>query len=401
MSGSLKSSCCVGLIFLLSLSVTACGVTRDHLPEGMNAVQQQRPAYVDLLFDRVQETTPDDLVNNQWHIQMLPAVGREDLHSRILGWTNAAGACQLDPSAESNPLDRVAELAAQTRVVIINEAHDRPMNRYFTQRVAERLAPLGYRYFAAEAFDPTTFSSDSGLAYPLTSDGSYVNEPVFGGLVRSLIALDYELFAYDPKNVEADQELPIREQVERREERQANHLADLLERMPDDTKLLVHVGYSHAAEVPIMSFENRPLAWMAARLVEKTGFDPLTVDQTDCISETDSISLSMPSTRHIPGQYDLVIAHPPLRFNQQRPEWRFLPGIQAVDVPEKLLNDRERTIVEACVWDEPINAVPVDRIMLWPGESIPLLLPQGAYRIDRFIEGSAEMQTLRLDVGEL
>ena len=70
-------------------------------------------------------------------------------------------------------------------------------------------------------------------------------------------------------------------------------------------------------------------------------------------------------------------------------------------MPEELLSDRERTIIEARVWGEPIDAVPVDRIMLWSSESIPLLLPQGTYRIDRFSEGSADMQTLRLDVDEL
>ncbi|MEM7054170.1 MAG: hypothetical protein AAF446_06430 [Pseudomonadota bacterium] len=398
----MKNGLIIGLTLLMNLSVAACSVNHDVLPDRLNADEYQRPGYVDQLFDRVQFKQPEDLLSRdgQRHMQMLPAVGREDLHAQVEGWTNVAQACRSVDDFERDPLDRIAELASQTRVLIINEAHDRPVHRYFIQRVAERFAPLGYRYFAAEAFDPDTFSNDAGFVYPLTNGGTYVNEPAFGRLVRLFMKLDYKLFAYDRRNVETDHGLPLREQVERREERQADRLAELIERMPKDTRLLVHVDYSHAAEVPIYFF-GEPLAWMAARLAQKTGLDPLTIDQTDCISGHHSISLSMPSPRHMPGQHDLVIAHPPLSFNQYRPEWRFMPGIQAVEVPEHLLSDHERTIVEARAWGEPIDAVPVDRIMLWPGESIALLLPKGVHRIDRFIEGSASVQSVRMDVGEL
>ena len=46
---------------------------------------------------------------------------------------------------------KIVDLAADTRIVIINEAHDRPQHREFIRRLATRLAPLGYTHFAGES----------------------------------------------------------------------------------------------------------------------------------------------------------------------------------------------------------------------------------------------------------
>ena len=313
------------------------------------------------------------------------------------GWSLVAGQCELAKEHDGDFISMIVGLAADTRIVIINEAHDRPLHREFIRRLATSLAPLGYTHFAAEAFDPDAPNNDQ-LPYARTNFGTYVNEPVFGNLVRTAKNLGLVLVAHDSKISDAEADMDVTERVRRREERQAMRLADVYAEMPDTDRILIHVGYSHAAEVPIRGFDGNSLEWMAARLKRRTGIDPLTIDQTDCRSDSDRIQLSAPSPRHAEGQHDLVIAHPDLTFADGRPEWRADGAITKVAIPGGLISQTARTIVEARYVDEPMDAVPVDRVMLWPGESIPLLLPAGSYMIVGYHEGADEQLATRIDI---
>ena len=145
---------------------------------------------------------------------------------------------------------------------------------------------MGYTHFAAEAFDPDTLANDA-IPHARTNWGTYVNEPVFGSLVRTAKQLGLALVPYDAKIGDADAELEMVERVNRREERQASRLAEVIADLPESSRILIHVGYSHAAEVPIRGFGGNPLEWMAARLKRHTGIDPLTIDQTDCLPGSD------------------------------------------------------------------------------------------------------------------
>ena len=44
--------------------------------------------------------------------------------------------------------------------------------------------------------------------------------------------------------------------------------------------------------------------------------------------------------------------------------------------------DRVVSIVEARLADEPDEAVPVDRLLVRPGETLPMLLAPGRYRVE-------------------
>ena len=293
-------------------------------------------------------------------------------------------------------MSSIAGLAANKQIVIINEAHDRPHHREFTRRLATRLAPLGYRHFAAEAFDPATLENDE-LPYAHTHFGAYINEPAFGSLVRTVKELGIVLVAYDARISDAEADIEASERVRRREERQATRLAEVFAALPGSDRLLIHVGYSHAAEVPIKAF-GKEMEWMAARLKRLTGSDPLTIDQTDCLSNSVGIQLAAQSPRHVKGQYDLVVAHPELTFADGRPAWRANGAFVKVEIPSHLISQSTRTIVEARFLDEPMDAVPIDRLMLWPGEFMPLLLPAGPYRIVAFHEGSYDQMSVEIDV---
>ena len=194
-------------------------------------------------------------------------------------------------------MSTIANLAADTRVVIINEAHDRPHHREFTRKLAARLAPLGYTHFAAEAFEPDALVNDES-PYARTSFGNYVNEPAFGSLVRTARELGLVLVAYDANVGDSERDLDLVEAINRREERQASRLAEIIADMHESERILIHAGYTHAAEVPVIGPDGNPLEWMAARVKRRTGIDPLTIDQTACSSDSDRIQLAGPSPRH-------------------------------------------------------------------------------------------------------
>ena len=62
-----------------------------------------------------------------------------------------------------------------------------------------------------------------------------------------------------------------------REDAQTANLIEAVLGAAPETKLIVHVGHSHVAELPV---HGTP--WMAARLKERTGIDPLTISLTAC-----------------------------------------------------------------------------------------------------------------------
>ncbi len=71
-----------------------------------------------------------------------------------------------------------------------------------------------------------------------------------------------------------------------------------------------------------------------------------------------------------------------------------------MDIPKELLSDKTRVLIEARNTGEPPEAVPIDRVLLWPGETRPLLLPVGSYDLIVYFEGQNEPATASVEVVE-
>ena len=356
------------------------------------------PRWITEFFRAVPQEPPDDIFSHagQKYMQMLPAVGREDIHAAQRDWRMRARTCEPSPDSRE-PIEAIVELARDTRIVIVNEAHDRPRHRDFIRQVAIALEPLGYTRFAAETFRDFVVESPE-RRFPRVIDGYYSNEPVFGRLLREVLSLDYRLEVYEYRGAASDLDMDSYwARADRREEAQAENLARIIASMGSEERILIHVGYSHAAEVPIPSFDDRELAWMAARLREKTGIDPLTIDQTDCASASQTTALTAAAERHVPGQFDLVVGHPPLTFERNRPTWR-MRDRSAVRVSVKMRSDSQRVLIEVRPEGEPSYTVPVDRLMLWPGEDLPLLLEEGRYELTAWFEATGASESALLMV---
>ena len=174
-------------------------------------------------------------------------------------------------------VDAVAEIvrrAEDARFVMVNEAHHDASTRLLTLALLEPLYARGYRYFAAETFFP-----DSVLAelpgYPTVGMGTYTDEPVFGAVVREALRLGYTLVPYEVEEDDRVEGDSLSYQ-QRRDLSEARHLADRTLGRDPDARVLVHAGYGHVNEAPTAWFSP-----MADYFRQRTGLDPLTVEQTE------------------------------------------------------------------------------------------------------------------------
>lgn len=324
-------------------------------------------------------------------------VGREDLY--IARVQAAYSACV---PLEADPIRLIAERADKTNIVIINEHHSSPRDRHFIAQVLVALRPAGYSVYAAE-----TLSQIDRLDEPdaLGSHGWYTNEPIFGRTLRLARSLGYALVAYEqtPEQQSAGAQLPASARSNLRERDQAGNLMAAIFSKNPDTKVVIHVGHGHVNERQRAQGPGGFEA-MAQRLKVATGRDPLTISQTTCRAPGTEAVVADFARKPDGGieaesQVDLLIGHPPLQFENGRPTWRTAAGDKPVAMPTPFRNHSERVIVEARPEHAGRGVVPVDRVLLYTGEQLPLLLPAGRYRVDGFtVKGRIEEPPVVLEV---
>ncbi|HEV7504442.1 MAG TPA: hypothetical protein VGS07_06000 [Thermoanaerobaculia bacterium] len=284
------------------------------------------------------------------------------------------------------------EAAAGTRqVVMINEAHHVPQHRAFTLQLLAALRRKGFTYFAAE-----TLSPDPGLAqrgYPTPETGAYIQEPLYGDLVRTALRLGYQVVPY-----EADSGFQPGGGIELREREQARHLVERIFQKDPKAKVLVHAGYSH-----ILKAASSPGSkWMAAYFKESTGIDPLTVNQ-EIMTEHSAPEFEHPLYRwavergmvaepmvlgSAAGAFwspspaiDVVVFHPRSRYENGRPTWLRMGGLRSpLPLAAGICFLAPRCLVQARPVKEGTDAVPIDQIVAEAGKPAPaLMLPEGEF----------------------
>ena len=167
----------------------------------------------------------------------------------------------------------VAALADTARVVMVNEAHHDASSRLLTLELLPLLYERGFRYLAAEAFSVHDAAlNDRG--YPVASTGIYTRETAFAALVREAARLGYTLVPYEIEHGDEPEDDTLSYQ-QRRDYEQARHLAERTVEADPDARVLVHAGYAHIDEAPTEHWTP-----MAYYFRQRTGIDPLTVNQT-------------------------------------------------------------------------------------------------------------------------
>lgn len=307
---------------------------------------------------------------------------------------------KLSAAELRDAIPEIVERARRTSIVILNEEHQVPRDRAFALQVARALWPLGYSILAVEGFHSSadTVGREQNAkriaetGYVRHDTGVYTNDPVFADFVRQSLALGYRPVVYDfvrPKGAP-----PAADRVAQRDQGEADNLVESIFSKAPGAKVLIYVGYSHAAEEPLPSN-----TWMAARLKKMTGIDPLTIDQTT-LSPSGYASLYaalkgrlgtpsvVPMLDGKPVKFgslgpavDIQVAHPPTRLVRGRPDWLLAMGRSAIEVPAKLRPRTGRVLVQAFIANEDADAVPVDQVVVSAGrEPPPLLVPPGPLR---------------------
>lgn len=250
---------------------------------------------------------------------------------------------------------------------------------------------MGFDVFAAETFSHGQSSNGEpafrarfghgGDGVFTDAHGYFSREAMFGRLVHRVRALGYRLVPYeqrfDPERVVPED--PIAE-IEQREEAQAENLiANVLTDEPD-ARVLVHVGYGHVREAPL-TFGEGEVKFFAAQLKEKTGIDPLTINQTICRTDGQGLRFARPPEAADPKGNDLFLDVPVDHFVQHRPAFRLERGDRVVPIPAALLPEEGWRIIEAWSEDQDLREVPIDRVAVCSGEEVALMLPPGRYRV--------------------
>jgi hypothetical protein len=227
----------------------------------------------------------------------------------------------------------IAFIARNYKVIMINEAHDKPLHRAFTMSLLEDLYKRGYHYLAMEMLNNYASQSLDKLNY-LT--GHYCSEPVAGELIRTALDIGYKLVSYEDT-------LPTEHTASQRDSIQALNIYRVI--LADSTaKILVHAGYGHIAE----KNNGEDYVPMGMAFKKISGIDPLTIDQTDMTEDGDfeygkafydtyiqKFPISTPSIALVKDEplnvtynqlYDLSVIHPRTSYRDGRPTWLSLGG---------------------------------------------------------------------------
>ena len=307
-------------------------------------------------------------------------------HSALEYFNRAIGGrrSRQDFPAEAKSRSAVAYIvtrAAGHQVVMVNEQHHVSTERLLTLELLQPLYDQGFRYFAAEAL--WVWEGDDQLnhrGYPIRETGGYVNDVVFGELLREAISIGYELVPYEASQ-EQMQPTDTMTSQQARDYGQAQNLIATTIKQDPEAKVLVHCGYDHLREVP------SPRGWtpMAYYFREATGIDPLTVDQTLFVErnaegmehpwrlaaeergllDDQPVVLVGSDGDLVPVEQthvDVTVLNPRTEYRNDRPGWMTLGGRRdpvGVTTPECI---EETCVVEAFnpAWEE--RAVPYDRV---------------------------------------
>jgi hypothetical protein len=326
---------------------------------------------------------------------------------------------QSDQWQAVDAADVIAKLAADRRIVMVNEAHHDAHTRELTLSLLPRLRELGFQYFAVEALSAKDVDLMRRGYATETSGSEYVLEPLYGEIVRQAIRLGYTVIAYDPEDAT----------TENRDGEQARTLQKVFDK-DSHAKLFVHAGYAHVDKaVGNLGSRIQPMAMQLKRI---TGEDPLCVDQTQfrdvAVGGLDfgfynTVASRFPQQQPYvlraksdgriwssnPRQHDVTVVLPPVSDRDldvngvmrsdalhrevilprapfdldQRPSWLALGGARdRYPINTDLCDNQVPCVIDAHYPNEPDNATPADRYTFLHKRSHNVLyLFPGHYRL--------------------
>ncbi len=274
-------------------------------------------------------------------------------------------------------------IAPQYKVIMLNEAYNKPLHRAFAFSLLDDLYKRGFRYLAMEMLNPRP---DQDLTVLTQHTGLETSEPVAGEMIRYAIDRGFNLVAYDD---------PSASQHTARET-DSIRAANLYAVIKKDTsaKIFVYAGYGHIAE----STTDPDFIPMGMAFKKISGIDPLTIDQTDMTEVSNfaygrafynaylekfpisspSIALDNDEPVNFTGTklYDLTIVHPKTTFRDSRPTWLALDGRRQPVYVKSSSTGKDVFFVQAFYQFESLKSVPGHVV---PADQTWLVSPKGNY----------------------
>lgn len=290
-----------------------------------------------------------------------------------------------------DPIPTLVRLARENKVVMINESHYKPLHKAFIAKFAEALSKEGFGHYGAEPLSSGTtqnLNSPEGLAgrgYPIMSEASYLDEPIFGQVLEKIVDLDYQLFSYESSSAEKPEDIHPKIY---RERQQAKNIIDYMELYPNE-KFFIHAGFAHIVD----SYDERSRTyWMAHHFKRGSAIDPFTISQTHCYGTNNYHKTGTLGYALIVDQsgdpvamngVDATIVPPVEPQERDRPVWLTEHmGRKLVDLPKAAIFNEYYTLITAKNIDRLPEAAPEDEIYRAPYSDKALALRSGNYELE-------------------
>jgi hypothetical protein len=154
---------------------------------------------------------------------------------------------------------KIAEIAKENQVIMLNEDHYYPKHRLFAMELLETLKANGYNYLSLEGFNSKSSEKESTPNY---KNGIYTDEPYFAHFIRKAIALGLTVSGHENFDKGVDRELG-----------QAKNVMKILEKDPK-AKIFIYVGHGHLEKA------NAKPKRLGEYFKELSEINPIAINQT-------------------------------------------------------------------------------------------------------------------------
>lgn len=297
-------------------------------------------------------------------------------------------------------VDVILRAADRHRWIMLGEEHVKPQTRSILIPLLRGLYKRGFRTLAVETFVSDVESRVRQTPYPTYDIGTYTADPVFSAGIREAIRLGFRLVPYEAE--ERPKEIPANDPEfaqNFREHLQAQNLKERIFDRDPKAKVLVWAGRAHVLETAEKGQDGSEWRPMAYEFKRMTGEDPFSVylatygERSERRFErplykwaTDRGLVRRPTIfmgrdgKAFGEMFDAQVFFPRTTIVEGRPDWLVREmGRRAVSIPAKLVKATGLQLAQAFVGNEPVTAVPIDQVLIRPGEPVPaLMLPPGS-----------------------
>jgi len=268
----------------------------------------------------------------------------------------------------SDVFNKIEEIGAQNKIIIVNEDHNYPSHRIFGMEMLSVLQKTGFKYISLEAF----VSDGKTKFIPNKNNGVYIDEPYFAHFIRKAKDLGFIILGHENYEDNIDRELG-----------QAKNIMKILENDPE-AKIFLYVGQSHLEKT------NNKKKWMAQYLKELSGINPVTINQATVLANNKEELMLIPSSSFKEGP-DTKSSADYFLVNRIKPclqkIYKELPfhSVTLKDLKFERYNQKE-ILIEVVDYKEynliGKSAIPIKRDLVTAnGKKISLELPVGQYHI--------------------